>query len=264
MTIPDNISKREFARNSWIQHLPTNVCYAFLYDNDNDIPEIEKFDGMALNSTNRGIDGKRGEKLFNFYSYINKTKILSDVKHIVKMDDDVVLCPETLFEYLRQKIVTPDVYSGWFHQIDELHVTSSPTEVFYEARILNERVRADAMFVLLGRNLMNYIVSKVYCNQRKKEICDRFSQLYDNNMEGQSLGKWLSALSKKKIQIIPLNDIAIHGKTAQDLEFGYKSMITDENSKDPILIYHLGRRYNENTSLFAKTFNKCPLTSSQY
>ena len=118
------------------------------------------------------------------------------------------------------------------------------------------------MFVLLGRNLMNYIVSKVYCNQRSKKICDRFNQLYDNNMEGQSLGNWLSALSKKKIQILPLNDIAIHGKTAQDLEFGYNSMITDEIRKDPILIYHLGRRYNENTSLFAKAFNKCPLTSN--
>ena len=258
LTIPKNIIKRNFARNTWIPRIPTNVCYSFLYDKGTDILANERFDGLALNSSDKGIDGQRGEKLYNLYSYINKTKILTGVKYIIKMDDDVVLCPEKLFDFLRQKILSPDVYSGWFHHINELPVNSARNEFGNEAKILGEHLRADAMFVMLGRPLMNYIVSKQYCNQRNEKDCNELNQLYDTNMEGTSLAKWLSALSTRKIQILPLNDIAMWGGTIQEYQFRYHSLGENKNRNTSIVIYHLGRQYNKNTRLLENIFSQCP------
>ena len=91
---------RAFIRKSWLNDIPNNACYVFLYDKPEYIPEDEKFDGVSINATHEGYAVRFGDKLYRYFSYVINNQNLKNVEYIVKMDDDAVICPKQLFEYL--------------------------------------------------------------------------------------------------------------------------------------------------------------------
>ena len=196
LTIPEHFHLRKFARESWIKELPKNVCYLYLYDKQRYIAANEAYDGISLNSSYTGRAVRFGEKLFLFYQYVYKNINLKYVKFIVKMDDDVVLCPKKLFEYLKAENMSLTVYAGWLHTFRE------PQFKYYKVGMLK---RADEFFVILGVRLIERIATTIYCNDTNRALCGSKSQLFDTNYGGTSLGVWLSDM--KDLQIIPLNKI---------------------------------------------------------
>ena len=196
LTIPSHSSLRSAMRNSWITDLPKHVCYAFLYDKPGYIPVEEKFDSISINATHEGKAVRFGEKIYRYYSYVKNNPKLENVKFVVKMDDDAVLCPRQLFEYLDVNNLTTKSYLGWFHNIETWN-----SKVDYDHG-------ADEMFVLLGRDLVNRIINKTYCELDSKKDCDSLGQLYDTNYGGTSLGIWLSTMTD--LNPLPMNDVFDH------------------------------------------------------
>ena len=80
------------------------------------------------------------------------------------------------------------MYSGWFHY---LHLNK-----------LGLRKRADEMFLMIGRELMDEILSRKYCRHSSRKICDELNQLFDTDYGGSSLSVWLSELN---VTTLPLN-----------------------------------------------------------
>ena len=195
---------RRFIRSSWINDLPKNVCYAFLYDKLEYVPEEEKNDSVSINATHEGRAVRFGEKLYRYYSYVKNNPNLENVRYVVKMDDDAVLCPRKLFEYLNDKNLTTKSYVGWFHNIK-----TWKSKVDYDHR-------SDEMFVLLGRDIVNRIVSKRYCERGSRKDCDSLGQLYDTNYGGTSLGIWLSTMND--LNPLPMNDVFDHMKSNKRLK----------------------------------------------
>jgi hypothetical protein len=229
---------RNFARNSWIPQLPQNVCNLFLYDDEESIDVTEKYDGISLNSKYRGWNVRRGEKLYKFYDYVSKNEKLNNLKYIAKMDDDVVLCPE-IFQFLKSKGISLSSYVGWFWNLEKAK----------NVGISESGTHSDEMFVILGRTLMNEVISKEYCDHTNEKQCDSLHQLFDTNLGGRSLGLWLSFI--KDVHVLPLNDVAVHG------DAGHKSL------KKNVLLYHLTRKYNEHLSLMQHNFLQCRLTNER-
>ena len=261
LTIPVHSTLRNLSRNSWIQGLPKNVCYTFLYDNEESINEGEKQDGISLNSKYRGRLVRRGEKIFKFYSYVNKNEKFNNVKYIAKMDDDVVLCPE-LFQFLKNKSINTRSYAGMFWNLDKVKEVG-----------ISRDARSDEMFVILGRTLMNQIISKEYCNDTNEQTCDSLNQRFDTNFGGTSLGLWLSSIKDVDVHILPLNDVGIHG----DIALSNKMYGDDFNnlgvqnshswptySKKRILLHHLTNQYNKRLSLIQQKYAQCRLSDSSY
>ena len=110
---------RNISRNSWIRGLPKNVCYTFLYDDEESIDVKEKDDGISLNSKYRGLQVRRGEKMYKFYSYVYENEKYRKVNYVAYMDDDVVLCPE-LFKFLKTKGINHQSYAGMFYYLARL------------------------------------------------------------------------------------------------------------------------------------------------
>ena len=183
---------RAFIRKSWLNDIPNNACYVFLYDKPEYIPEHEKFDGISINATHEGYVVRFGDKLYRYFSYVINNQNLKNVEYIVKMDDDAVLCPKKLFEYLNKKDLTRKSYVGWLHRLD---TWTSKVDIDH---------RVDEMFVLLGRDLVARIVSKPYCEYRTWKVCESLGQLFDVNWGSRSLGLWLSPM--KDINPLPMND----------------------------------------------------------
>ena len=187
---------RKFIRNSWLKKVPSNVCYVFLYDKHEYIPKHEHFDGISINSTHEGFGVRFGEKLYRYYSYVVNNPNLKYVEYIVKMDDDAVLCPKQLFEYLDGSNLTGKSYVGWFHHMD---TWKSQVDRYH---------RSDEMSVLLGRDLVTRIASKKYCDHDSITVCDSLGQLYDTNYGGNSIGVWLSQMND--INPLPMNKFFDH------------------------------------------------------
>ena len=185
---------RNFTRSSWIKDLPKHVCYVFLYDKLNYISENEKHDGISLSSKYEGRAVRFGEKLYNFYSYVQNRSMFINVQYVVKMDDDVVLCPKKLLQFFNHRGINSKVYAGWFHN------TELPKISYHK--------RADEAFVMLGRRLVSEITSKEYCYYNNKTRCDSLDQRFDTNYGGTSLGIWLSEIND--IDVFPLNNILNH------------------------------------------------------
>ena len=204
LTISSHSSLRNFIRKSWINDLPKNVCYKFLYDKRKDIPDNEKFDGVALKAKYKGWAVRFGEKLYKYFKYVINTPKFKDVKYVVKMDDDAILCPKKFFKYLSDKKLTTKSYAGWFHNMG-----SWKSKVDFDHR-------SDEMFVLLGRDLVNRIASKSYCKSKKRKDCDSLNQLYDTNYGGTSLGIWLSEMND--INPLPMNDVFDHMNSNKKLK----------------------------------------------
>ena len=196
LTISSHSSLRNYIRKSWINDLPENVCYIFLYDKREDIPENEKFDGIPLKAKHKGWAVRFGEKLYRYYKYVNYTQQFKDVKYVVKMDDDAILCPKKFFNYLSDKNLTTKSNVGWFHNMET-----------WKSKV-DEEHRSDEMFVLLGRDLVNRIVSREYCWSEERKDCDSLNQRYDTNYGGTSLGIWLSEMND--INPLPMNDVFDH------------------------------------------------------
>ena len=221
LTVPTNLARRNSIRKSWLKDVPSNVCYAFLYDKREYIPQQEQFDGISLNASHEGYGVRFAEKLFRYYSYVVNNTNLKYVKYIVKMDDDVVLCPKQLFEYLDGSDLTEKSYAGWFH---EMNTWNSQIDSHH---------RSDEMFVLLGRDLVTRIASKTYCEHEKKSKCDSLGQLYDTgDWAGTSLGVWLSQM--KDINPLPMNDVFDH---YSNYHYRTKERLKPENT----LLFHPAR-----------------------
>ena len=241
---------RNFSRNSWIRRLPKNVCYTFLYDNEESIIEQEKYDGISLNSEYRGRLVRRGEKIFKFYSYVNNNEKFNNIKYIAKMDDDVILCPE-LFQFLKNKSINNMSYSGMFWNLEQAKNVG-----------ISKDARSDEMFVILGRKLMNKIVSKEYCNHTDEKTCDSLNQRFDTNLGGVSLGLWLSKI--KDVHILPLNEVSLHPDIYLDPKFHgddfnvFNNLVAQlsKKSKNRILILHLTNKYNKHLSLIKHKYSQ--------
>ena len=172
---------RNVSRHTWIQDLPENVCYIFLYYKQDYIAAEERFDGISLNAKYEGKGVRFGEKLYRYYKYVQDNAPYHNAKYVVKMDDDVVLCPKRLFPFLKNQNVNSKTYAGWFHNPD--------------LKKVGYHHRSDEMFVLIGKLLMNRIVSKRYCHNQNQKTCDNLGHLFDTNYGGTSLGLWLSKMS---------------------------------------------------------------------
>ena len=225
LTVPGHLDLRNFARSSWIKDLPNHVCYIFLYDKSNYIPENETYDSLSLNSKFEGYAVRFGEKLYNFYSCVQNNKIFSNVRYVVKMDDDVVLCSRQLFYFFNHAYINLKTYAGWFHNIGEPNISYHK--------------RADEGFVMLGLDLVARIASKDYCYHNNQKICDSFGQLFDTNYGGTSLGIWLSEIND--VDVFPLNNILKHSNANKGLK------------TEDTLIYHPTKTVNK----AKKIYNNC-------
>ena len=210
LTIPDNLLLRNASRHTWIKDLPENVCYVFLYDKSDYISSKEKFDGISLNAKHEGKGIRFGEKIYRFFNHVHNDRKYKNVKYVVKMDDDVVLCPERLFPFLKDQNINSRTYAGWFHNID---------------MDLGYNHRADEMFILIGRLLIDRIALKRYCQHRNQKTCDSLGHIFDTNYGGTSLGIWLSKMND--VKELHLN------KYVEDLR---NSNITS-NTKDALLFH---------------------------
>ena len=195
---------RSFIRDSWTNDLPKNVCYVFLYDKPEYIPIQEQFDGLSINATHEGRAVRFGEKLYRYYSYVINNPNLKNVKYVVKMDDDLVLCAAKFFNYLNTQNLTTKSYLGWFHN---MNTWKSKVDVNH---------RSDEMFVLIGRDLVGQIASKEYCKEKTRSICDSLGHLYDTNYGGTSLGIWLETINN--VNPIPMNHVFNHMNTNKELK----------------------------------------------
>ena len=81
LTVPTNLARRNSIRKSWLKDVPSNVCYAFLYDKREYIPQQEQFDGISLNASHEGYGVRFAEKLFRYYSYVVNNTNLKYVKY---------------------------------------------------------------------------------------------------------------------------------------------------------------------------------------
>ena len=129
-----------------------------------------------------------------FYSYVQNSKQFDNLQYVVKMDDDVVLCPRQLFQFFNQTGIHSKTYAGWFHNIEQTNIS--------------HHKRADECFVMLGRFLVSKIVSKQYCDHNTQNTCDSFGQRFDTNYGGTSLGIWLSEMND--VDSFPLNNRLEH------------------------------------------------------
>ena len=80
---------------------------------------------------------------------------------------------------------------GWFHEME-----TGTTKI-------DGHHRADERFVLIGRTLLERIVSKTYCENKKYEECQSLGQLYDADYGGISLRIWLSKMDD--VVVLPMN-----------------------------------------------------------
>ena len=224
LTVPAHLELRNFARSSWIKDLPYHVCYAFLYDKSIYISEDERYDGVSLHSKYEGRAIRFGEKLYNFYSYVQNIKIFDNVRYVVKMDDDVVLCPKKLFQFFNQTDIHSKTYAGWFHNIGQSHISQDK--------------RVDECFVMIGRVLLARITSKQYCYHNNQKTCDLFGKLFDTNYGGTSLGIWLSEMND--VDAFPLNNRLEH--------FNANKRLKPEDT----LIYHPAKTVNMAQDVYKK------------
>ena len=122
---------------------------------------------------------------------------------------------------------------------------------------LRKGTYSDEMFVILGRTLMNKILSKKYCYQDNEQTCASLNQHFDTNAGGQSLGLWLSSI--KDVSVLPLNDVALHKN--KFLEFNkfvdQPSNLDDNDLKTNVLVNHLSRDYNKDPSLIQQKYDQC-------
>ena len=213
-------------RKTWIQSLPKKVCYKFLYDRSEHIPKKEIDDGISLNSAYQGRAVRFGEKLYKFYSYVQKSDQFRNVKYVIEMDDDVVLCPRQLFEYLNSKNLTSTSYVGWFHKI------GNGTKKGKEK--VGANYFSDENFVLIGRGLMERVLSKKYCELRNEFKCDVLDQHFDNNYGGISLAKWLSKMDD--INVLPMNSFFSHYVQVHNHTVKPSNLLLFHPAKNPKLI----------------------------
>ena len=76
---------------------------------------------------------------------------------------------------------------------------------------INEYRRIDEFFVVLGRNIVEKLVEKEYCEEGVTQNCG--SKLIDTNFAGQSLGQWLSTFNRKNLYVFNHNQKLIHKAT---------------------------------------------------
>ena len=156
------------------------------------------------------------------------------------MDDDVVLCPE-MIQFLKTKGINNQSYVGMFWYLKEIKEVG-----------ISKGARSDEMFVILGRTLMNQIISKEYCYHTDEEKCDSLNQRFDTNYGGKTLGLWLSSI--KDVNVLPLNDVALHGERFLEED---KLVEQHSDSKTNILIHHLSHKYNKDLSLIQQKYAQC-------
>ena len=227
LTIQAHLDLRNFARSSWIKDLPKHVCYIFLYDKLKYISEKENYDGISIDSKYEGKAVRFGEKLYKFYSYVQNNSMFNNVQYVVKMDDDVVLCPKKLFQFFNHRGINSTTYAGWFHHIDLPKISYNK--------------RADEGFVMLGRQLVSKITSKEYCYDNNRTRCDSFDQRFDTNYGGTSLGIWLSEIND--IDVFPLNNNFQHFNSNTSLKL------------EDTMIYHAAKTVKKAEEIY----NNCQL-----
>ena len=168
--------------------------------------------------------------MYKFYSYVYENEKYRNVNNVGYMDDDVVLCPE-LFKFLKTKGINNQSYAGMFYHL---------ARVKDDGIGKHPKVFSDEMFVILGRTLMNQILSKEYCYDTSEETCASRNQRFDTNFGGESLGLWLSSV--KDVHILPLNDVALHMDEFVELGIVKHSERYNE-LKYNALVHHLTREY---------------------
>ncbi|XP_060066987.1 uncharacterized protein LOC132547235 [Ylistrum balloti] len=176
-----NTKYRDGQRSTWIStiqqldsELPFRITYKFLIDrptNDTILENKKYNDIVFLNATSEGRGVKFGEKMFLWFKYIYEN--FPDAVLGAKVDDDTFLCVPQIFTRL-DALKSSTLYYGWSHG---------------EGRRVNEDTRMDEMFVVLGRDLIERIANRMYCNGSK---CDPNIDLIDTDYGGTSIGSWLS------------------------------------------------------------------------
>lgn len=180
LSIEKNRELRDASRNTWIstaQHadIPFKLTYKFLMDLPTKTTIEENIihnDIVYLNVTHHGYATKYGEKIYTWMKYIVKN--YPDAFLGARVDDDVFLCVPQIFDQL-DLIKSSKLYYGWAHG---------------SGNKINARRRVDEMFVVFGRELMQRIVQRQYCDDKEK--CNVTEQLVDLDYGGVSLGTWLS------------------------------------------------------------------------
>ena len=169
----------------------------------------------------------KAEKIYLYYSYVMNNPDLSNVRYIVKTDDDAVLCPKMLFKYLNKKHLTLTSYAGWFHHMDT-----------WESKI-NKLHRVDGMFLLLGRDLVHRIVNQTYCHHGDSKECDTLGQLFDTGWDDESVALWISTM--KDVNPLPLNHVFTHTLNSN------KRIIAEKR-----LVYHAAKELETKEKMFSE------------
>ncbi|XP_072050015.1 uncharacterized protein [Amphiura filiformis] len=165
---------RNAQRSTWLStihvlqdKLPFRVIYKFLIDQptNDTIVENDKYnDILVLNTTYHGYAVKFGYKIYLWLKYVYEN--YPDTLLVAKLDDDVFLCVPQLLKRLNE-LKSTKLYYGWAFEKPK---------------------RMDAMFVLVGKGLLERIAKRKYCAER----CNVTIDLIDNDWDGLSVGSWLS------------------------------------------------------------------------
>ena len=133
-------------RNTWLKSGRFN--YRFLLDKETPALQEEQklhHDIVFLQSTFHGRAKGFGEKLLIWLRYAHKH--FPNAKLIAKLDDDVFVCEEKMFDKLSE-MCDERLYFGFFHNEGD----------WRKYGVIDEFHRMDEMFVVLGRRLAGDII----------------------------------------------------------------------------------------------------------
>ena len=213
MSTPENCHIRNQLRQTWLRDSSPHLAYKFLLDKASEALRMEQEifgDLIFVNAHWTGKAKRFGEKLYHWFEIARK--FYPDFPLIGKADDDIFVCPEHLMRELRS-LPTDQIeklYFGWewfkqkpFYQDPDMRLNCSTEEIRDDTEQtcyfgqINNRVRMDEFFVILGRATVDKVLSWPYCRHPNPQYCKEKKMRWDTNYGGSSLGLWLGDIQNE-------------------------------------------------------------------
>lgn len=272
---PVNLLNRNLMRDYYkLQAYNKSIySYVFVFDRNEDVHEQDRIhnDFMVLNSTFTGRANHFGEKMYLFYKY--SVVEFPNAKFIAKIDDDVLFCVAELYSNLMSYPNNHLIYYGWSHFSQSVNVKSKYESwgIELNSKINNKTLnefyllsnlthksyimmsRMDEYFVVVGRGLVDRIVSRPLCSLRVS------NESLHNELIGLTIAKCLIELKiSATSNIVPLIDLNSGGTSLAVWLSLYRDVNFIPKNKDGFIHYKLSRNIHKaaiSTSLLQQCQN---------
>ena len=222
----NKIDLRNAQRTTWLSK--GLIQYRYLLDRETPalILENDTFgDLVFLNATHSGYATAYGEKLDLWFKYA--WEHFPNVTLYGKADDDVYVCACQMYAKLHT-LAHNRLYYGWMHSEWMTFTNRMKYHLYGKPLPLPDLGRHrynfhDEMFVLVGRDLIEPLISREYCYPKNCEGtfddtrecedpdgCISNEHNWDTNIGDTSLVHWMNDTSGYNIDIVPGNKEMLH------------------------------------------------------